>query len=279
MKKTIIATCILFAYVIFCQCCMQFRWSDKKAARVFRSKDVPLRIVDTMLDTRTIHYVLSGSDTLPTLVFIHGSPGSWFHYMEYMWDDSLRKKFRFISFDRPGFGYSNFGEAMHLREQSELLLRVIAAHQNGRPIYLAGHSIGGPVVAQIAAMSPGSFEKIVIISGSISPYLEKKEHWRHLINNKVLEKFLPGAFAPSNVEILWFKKELFELEKELSSVNTHVVFVHGDKDTWVPIENMAYGKKMMVNAKSVTMDTLFGADHQVPWKRMEELKQVLNRLY
>jgi hypothetical protein len=51
--------------------------------------------------------------------------------------------------------------------------------------------------------------------------------------------------------------------------------VHGDKDTWVPIKNIAYGKMMMINARSVVADTLHGADHQIPWKNMDELKQIL----
>ena len=257
---------------------MQFRFSDKKANTIFASKKVSLQIFDTVLNGHNIHYAISGNDSLPTLVFIHGSPGSWIHYMEFMYDDLLRKKFRFISIDRPGFGYSNFGSPMHLKEQSELLLRVIAATQKGKPIYLAGHSIGGPVVAQMAAMSPGSFKKIIIMSGSISPYLEKKENWRHLMNNSLMNKFLPGAFAPSNTEILWFKKDLFQLEKELASINTEVVFVHGDKDTWVPIENVRYGIEKMVNAKSFQSDTLHGAGHMIPWKRMAEIKKILIQL-
>jgi hypothetical protein len=43
----------------------------------------------------------------------------------------------------------------------------------------------------------------------------------------------------------------------------------------VPIENVAYGKKMMVNAASISVDTLKGADHQIPWKNREEFKNIL----
>ncbi len=281
MRRTLLYIfVIVFVWVFLAQCIiMRGRWSDKKAYRVFKSKNVPLAIFDTVINEHQIHYAVSGPDSLPTLVFIHGSPGSWTHYIKFMWDDDLRKKFRFISIDRPGFGYSEFGRPMHLKEQSEILLRIIAANQNSQPIYLAGHSIGGPVVAQMAAMSPGSFKKIIIMSGSVSPYLEKKEQWRHLMNNGVMRKFLPGSFAPSNIEILWFKKDLYQLEKELQYINTDVVFVHGDKDTWVPIENVSFAKKMMVNAASVTVDTLFGADHQIPWKNIEEVKKILLNLY
>ncbi|MBC7890154.1 MAG: alpha/beta hydrolase [Ferruginibacter sp.] len=267
------------AWLIFCAGCMRFRLSDQKAYSLFKSKNVPLKIYDTIIDNRHLHFAISGNSGLPTLVFIHGSPGSWSNYTTYMLDADLQKKFRVMSIDRPGFGYSDFGNPMHLHEQSELLIRAIAAHQNDKPVYLAGHSIGGPVVAQMAAMSPGSFKKIVIMSGSISPYLEKKERWRYIMDNTVLRKFLPGAFAPSNTEITWFKKDLYELEKDFPLVNAEVIFIHGDKDNWVPIGNVQYGMEKMTHAASIQTDTLKGEGHLVPWKRFEDIKVILLNLY
>src|SRR5450432_3288911 len=212
MKRMFIILIIfIVAWLVFSAGCMRFRLSDDKAYALFKNKNVALKIYDTIIDKRNLHFAISGNDSLPTLVIIHGSPGSWSNYAEFMHDPDLLKKFRVMGMDRPGFGYSDFGAAMHLKEQCELLIRVIAAHQNGKAIYLAGHSFGGPVVAQMAAMSPGSFKKIVIISGSISPYLEKKEKWRYIMDNAIMRSFLPGAFAPSNTEIIWFKKDLYKL--------------------------------------------------------------------
>jgi len=54
-----------------------------------------------------------------------------------------------------------------------------------------------------------------------------------------------------------------------------VQFIHGDRDTWVPIENVAYGMKMMKNAAGMKADTLIGAAHHIPWKRREELRDLL----
>jgi predicted esterase len=61
-------------------------------------------------------------------------------------------------------------------------------------------------------------------------------------------------------------------------LKTHVVFIHSDKDTWVPIENIAFGKKIMTNAKSIYSDTLYGAGHQIPWERFDEVKKALLNL-
>jgi pimeloyl-ACP methyl ester carboxylesterase len=86
---------------------------------------------------------------------------------------------------------------------------------------------------------------------------------------------LPGAFGPSNTELLYLKNDLLPLQNDFKKITCNVLFVHGDKDTWVPIKNIAYGKMMMINARSVVADTLHGADHQIPWKNMDELKQIL----
>jgi len=258
---------------------MRFRLGDQKAYNLFKSKNVLLKIHDTILDNRHLNFAISGNDNLPTLVIIHGSPGSWSNYSEYMYDADLQKKFRVMSIDRPGFGYSDFGYPMHLKEQSELLDRVIAAHRNGGPVYLVGHSIGGPIVAQMAAMSPANYKKIVIISGSLSPYLEKKENWRYIMDNPVLCRFLPGAFAPSNTEIIWFKKDLYGLEKELPKVKSGVIFIHGDKDEWVPISNVQYGIEKMTRAAGFQSDTLKDERHMIPWKRFGDIKEILLGLY
>ncbi len=269
----------IVAWLVFCAGCMRFRMTDTKAYALFKRKNVSLQIFDTVINNRHLHYAISGNDSMPMLVIIHGSPGSWSNFSRFMYDTGMQKKFRVMSIDRPGFGYSDFGEPMHLKAQCELLIRVIAAHQNGKPIYLAGHSIGGPVVAQMAAMTAGSFKKIVIMSGSISPYLEKKESWRYLMDNAVLRKFLPGAFAPSNTEIIWFKKDLYDLEKELPDIKTEVIFIHGDKDNWVPIGNMQYGIEKMVNAAGTQAIILKGEGHLVQMNRVDDLIAVFLKLY
>ena len=95
------------------------------------------------------------------------------------------------------------------------------------------------------------------------------------MNNKPLSWFLPGAFYPSNVELLYLKKDLVPLADDLHKITARVIFIHGDKDNWVPIENIAYSQKKMVNAASITIDTLKGAGHKIPWKNREDFKKIL----
>lgn len=256
------------------------RWSHTKAYKIFKAKNVPLKIADTSINGTTIHYAISGSDTLPTLAIIHGSPGSWMHYMKYMWDADLRNKFRIVAIDRPGFGHSNFGKAYHLQDQANLLLPILKKFShNNKPLFLMGHSMGGPVAVQLAANEPSLFKAVIIVAGSIDASQEKEELWRKIMDKKPLIYLLPGAFAPSNTELLYLKKDLIPLQEEFKKITTIIIFVHGTNDTWVPIENIAYGKKMMINASSIKVVTLLNADHQIPWKNYQELKQILLALY
>ncbi len=281
MGKFIIYTMgLLTLWVMLAQCLlMRNRWSDKKAYNVFESKKVPLKIKDTLIGTHHLHCAISGSDTLPTLVFIHGSPGSWMNYMQFMWDTAMQKKYRIIAIDRPGFGYSDFGKAMHLQEQCTIILPVLEKLKTNKPMFLVGHSMGGPVAVKLAADNPTLFKTIVLVAGAIDVNQEKKENWRRIMNVKPFYWCLPGAFGPSNTELLYLKKDLIPLQNDFAKVTCNVLFVHGVKDTWVPIENIAYGKKMMVNASSISADTLFGAGHQIPWKNKEAFTEILLRLY
>ena len=277
MRKFFLYSMLLVSiWILLAQCfILKERWTDKKAYGVFKSKNVPLQMHDTVIANRHLHYAVSGDDHLPTLVFIHGSPGSWMHYMKYMWDEELRKKFRIVAIDRPGFGYSDFGKAMHLADQCKIILPVLESLKTDQPMFLAGHSMGGPVVVKLAAENPALFKTVVIVAGAIDISQESKETWRKIMNVPPLYWCLPGAFGPSNTELLYLKKDLLPLQNDFKKITANILFVHGDKDTWVPIQNIAFGKKMMINAASITADTLPGANHQIPWKNREQLKKIL----
>ncbi len=267
---------ILLLWLSLARCVIfKNRWSDAKAQKVFARHNQDLKIYDTAISNRHLHYAVTGPDTLPTLVFIHGSPGSWMNYWKFMLDSSLTNNFRIISIDRPGFGFSDFGDAMHLKEQCDLILPILKEQKGSKPMLLYGHSLGGAVVMQLAAFAPDLFERVFVVAGALDPALEKPETWRRIMSYKPLYWMLPGAFAASNTELLYLKKDLIPLQDEFSKITSPVHFIHGDEDTWVPIQNVAFGFKMLINAKQVTSDTVFGGDHNIPWNKQVELTRLL----
>lgn len=146
-------------------------------------------------------------------------------------------------------------------------------------MYIFGHSMGGPVVVQLAAYDPGLFSAVLIASGALDANQERKETWRKIMAVKPLCWALPGAFGPSNTELLYLKKDLVPLQEEFKKITSKVYFIHGSSDYWVPIENISYGKKMMVNAESISIDTIWGAGHYIHKRNTAEITRLLMNLY
>ena len=53
---------------------------------------------------RPVHVVAAGDPALPPVLFIHGSPGSWEAWQDYLADPELSSRAHLLAIDRPGFG-------------------------------------------------------------------------------------------------------------------------------------------------------------------------------
>jgi len=258
---------------------MKFKISDTEAKKDFKKEGIVLTTKTVTLGKRHIHYAQSGNDTLPTILFIHGSPGSWNAFTQYMKDGDLLSKYRMISVDRPGFGDSDFGNAEPLKVQSALISPLFNEWKNGKPFYLVGHSLGGPVIIQLYADNPELVKGLVLLAASVDPAEEKKEPWRYIMDGALMRYFIPGAFRPSNRELIFFKKDVYALQDKFAAVKSKVYIVHGSKDTFVPSGNAAFAAKKLVNASSVETTMIEGANHFIPWEHYGTIKKVLMKLY
>ena len=262
----------LLCWIVMAQSCMKFRISDSKAKQEFEQMGLHISFHYTDADEKGLNYAKAGADTLPTLFFVHGSPGSWDAFKIYMMDTALLQHFRIISVDRPGFGYSGFGTALHLEEQAVLINKIIEKENNNKLLHLIGHSIGGPVIVKLAQDYPDEFASLTILAGSISPKDEPKEYWRYLFLYTPLHVLMPGAFRPSNDEIVYFKKDLYGLDTGYAAIKIPVTFIHGDADKFVTVKNVEYGKKKLVNNPAVKVIIIPGASHFIPWEHFDLIK-------
>jgi len=279
MRSFLIMGVLLFIWVIIAQSCMKFRISDTEAKANFKKEGISLTTATVKVDKTKIHYAKTGSDLLPTIVFVHGSPGSWDAFARYMQDKDLLQKYRMISIDRPGFGYSDFGDARHLEEQSTLISPLFKIWQNRKSMYLVGHSLGGPMIIQLNADNPGLFDGLVLLAGSVDPAEEESESWRYVLDAGVFRYLVPGAMRPSNTELKFFKKDVYTLQDKFALVKCKVFIVHGLKDPLVPVGNALYAQKKLINAVSVNLTLIPDANHFIPWTKYDTIKKVLMELY
>ena len=256
--------------------CMTFRSNSKEVDEYFKKKGVDGTQLSYKVGFRDIHYVKAGDQTKPLVVFIHGSPGSLTAFIHFLADTSLLRQTEMISTDRPGFGYSNFGNGVgSLHEQCEILLPMIEANKNGRPVILVGHSLGGPLIARMAFEHPDLIDGLVIVAGSIDPELEPNETWfRAPLATPFLSWVLPRSLRASNEEIYHLKPELEEMLPMWAEIRCPVIVIQGKKDSLVPAANADFAKKMLVNApvEFIFKDDM---DHFVPWSNPELIQEAI----
>jgi pimeloyl-ACP methyl ester carboxylesterase len=265
-------------YLIFCQSCMRMRMNSKETKEFFTASKTAYIDSSKEINGLTIHYIETGKKDASTLFFVHGSPGSWDAYKDYLKDSLLLSKYRMIAIDRIGFGYSDFGKAENLSTQSAIIEKFTKLKTNGKPIYLIGHSLGGPTIVQMAAEKPNDYATLVILAGSIDPKAETPENWRVIVKAKPFRYLVPGALRPANDELWYLKSDLYDLKPKLKNLTSKVIIIHGTKDQLVPYSNVAFMRREFVNAKSLEIISIKDANHFIPWTHFKEIRDVLFKL-
>lgn len=278
-KFTVVFLSFLIVMLLSMHSCMTFRMSPAEIKQYFDSKKVAGSQHQYRTGFREIHYVQAGDESKPLVLFVHGSPGSLSAFIHFLTDSALLRHALLITADRPGFGYSNFGNGERsLKKQGEALRPILEKHQHNRPVILVGHSLGGPLIARMAVDFPDLVDGLIIVAGSIDPELEPDETWfRAPLATPFLSWILPKSFRASNEEIYHLKPELYELEPYWKNITCPVTLIHGKEDDLVPKENADYAKKMLVNAPLdiVMVDRM---DHFVPWSHPELIRQAIMKM-
>ena len=274
-KKRYIAYTIFIGYLLFAHSCITLRTSTKKTKKYFNDKQISYKDTTLQIQDRDIHYLQTGNENAQSIVFIHGSPGSWSAWRNYLSDSLLQKKYRLISPDRPGFGYSNFRKSLDLTAQAEILNAFLSKLDNGEPITLIGHSYGGPLIAKMALEAPDLYKNLMILSGALDPNAEKPEKWRIPLRWFPIKYLVPGALKPSNDELWFLKEDLISMQPDLKNLSQNITIIHGTEDSLVPYSNVDFMKENFLNVRELKLISLENEDHFIVWSRETLIKETI----
>jgi len=251
--------------------CFQFRKSNSKKIATFEKKHLTLKASSYKFEDRAINYISTNFEdtTKPVAIFIHGSPGSSDNFFNTMQDSTMRQHFEMLSIDRPGFGHSNFGKSEPSLEKQTLLLEPLLKLYNGRPIYLVGHSYGGPVVARAAMLFNDQIAGSLILAGSVSPEDEPDEWWRKPMDWVGVRWIIPRAMKVSNQEIITLKNELYRIEPDWKLITKPMSVIQGEKDFLVPAANADFIQKKASNCRDLRINRYPELDHFIPFTNHE----------
>ncbi len=281
LKRSLIILFILFGCILLLSSCfLSFRTTDKKALNAFQEKKINAQFHQYEFARHTVHYVQSGNAKAEVLLFfVHGSPGSWNAYQNYIEDSSLNANFLMISVDRPGYGYSDFGE----KEESLTMQSIVYApllkkfHEQGKKIVLIGHSYGGPVVAKMGMDFEEVISGIIFIAPSIDPDLEKELWIQGPATWKVFRWMIPDAIVVSNEEILALKNELIRILPQWKSLKMPIIFIQGGKDILVDPKNKDFAVKRIDTS---LLDVMYypELDHFIPFTKPEIVMEAIRKM-
>lgn len=257
---------------------LNFRTSDKILLEKINNNTVPVLINYHNEGDFQIRYVEVGYDTLPAVIFIHGTPGSLDAFLNFLRDKDLQKKIRMVSVDRPGWGYSNFGKAVtDLDKQAAMLKFLLDEYGHKKPPVLVGHSYGGTLAVKLAMKYPGKVGGLLLIGAAVDPGHEKHFKISGILHIPLIKNFVPTAWKEAGIEKDTHIAELEKMRTDWVKVTAPVIILHGKKDDLVPVENAFYCDSMLIHAnkKLVIKDKL---GHLIPFTRPQIVKAELYRI-
>lgn len=250
---------------------------DETIMEEFEEEGLPIPLFDRITHSydpsKETHCILSNNPEAPVLViFLHGSPGSGSNCIEYVKDEQLKQYAQIATMDRAGYGLSDFGDAVpSLAEQVKYITPIIKKYGKGKKIILAGHSLGGPLVAKAAMEIPDLVDGLVMIAASNDPDLEPEEWFRPILNAWGIRSLVPTPFRVSNEEIIPLKQQLENMLPDWANIRIPTVVIQGDKDNLVPKENADFTAKMLAHNPNVTIDVIENQNHFILWSEQARI--------
>jgi pimeloyl-ACP methyl ester carboxylesterase len=185
---------------------------------------------------------------LPLIIFIHGAPGAWYGYINYLSDSALVKKYRMISIDRIGYHYSSHQKAVtSIDEQAKSILPLVNQYSNGKCL-LVGRSYGAPIAACIANDAPEKVSSVLFISSAVNPDKEKFWWFSKPIYYPPIRWMMPRMINHASDEKFKHEQELRKISKVYMNIHQPSIILQGGLDFIIDKSNGSYLDSALTNS-------------------------------
>lgn len=208
----------------------------------------------------SLHYAESGSVSGPTVVFLHGTPGSWRSLGRMMIREDLRSRAHLVSIDRPGWGLSLLPDGRRSEPDFDAqialitpLLRRLKERSGGQALLLVGHSYGGSIAPYIAFRHPELVDGILMAASAIDPELGKPRWYNYAASTWLVSPFLGNGMRKANDEIWGVYDALERLTPWWQQATLPLIFLQGEEDELVDPRNLDFAERVLPASNTTVM--------------------------
>jgi 2-hydroxy-6-oxonona-2,4-dienedioate hydrolase len=229
------------------------------------------------VDGVQVGWIETGDPDAPPVVLVHGlgASGQWWARTL----PSLRTRMRARVVDLTGFGRSR-GQAFRLDRAAETLASWADRIGLARAAWV-GHSLGGMVVADLAARRPDLVERLVLVDAAGLPVSKRVlPHLLHVIRGgrhlpiRVYPIALAGVLLSGPLTIARAGHQILasDLRERLRRIAAPTLVIWGSEDRLLPPE---VGDRLAATIPRARLEVIEGAGHSPMWERPTEFERTL----
>jgi pimeloyl-ACP methyl ester carboxylesterase len=267
--------CFIFDHYV------QFRKPDAELKQIFADAGLDAAIHYYSTRGRVLRYVSAGNDSLPVLLMLHGSPGSISYYGRRFADSDLKNKFRIYAVDRPGYGYSGFGDPEpSIQLQAEMIRPILdSLNKSHHPIIILGSSYGASIACRLAMDHPELVDGLVLTGPSLAPGQEKYFWFTNIIEWGAIRWFIPRLFRSANTEKVQHRKELEKMLPYWKNIRVPVAYLQGEKDEIIDTSNASFARRQLVNVPWLDIHFIKNRYHRLAQFEWPAIRECILKVY
>jgi len=258
---------------------VQFRMDDKDLGAYFQARHIEHHIEYYQTRGRRVRYIRVGEDdsSKATILFIHGAPSSLSYWNGYLSDSSLLAKATLCAVDRPGYGYSGFGDPLpDIAAQAAIIRPILdSLHRSRHPVILVGASYGAPIACRLAMDYPKLVDGLVLVAPPLAPGQERIFWFTYLVESPVIHWVVPRMLASANREKIHHRQDLDDMLPLWPRIHIPVNYLQGSNDDLVFTSNAGFAQTHLINTPSLHIDMIPGRGHLIAFKERDRIVKAI----
>lgn len=262
---------------------VQFRSSDAEVQQYYNDRKLDINIMRYVALGREIRYLSTGNDsTKPTILFIHGAPSSSSYYRHFLNDTSLRAKANLLAVDRPGYGYSGFGEPEpDMARQAAMIAPILQNIRQARPhqsIMIVAASYGTSIAARLQMDFPELADGLLLIAPSLAPG-EEKTYWvSYVLESPLFSWAQPRMLHSANVEKFSHHHQLEQMRHRWHEIEVPVIYLQGENDDLIYTSNALFAQKHITRAKMLSIRIIPNRGHLLIYDEATRIRKAIDEM-